>query len=99
MLLAPSLLAPARGAAITVTVNRDSVSIQMNIQLVENLTTSLPSLDTILDQSSPALLSIQKSFQTFTPAAHIELLSLHANTSQIHNRTGLWGFQENYTIT
>src|SRR5260370_12408445 len=99
MLLVPSLLAPVRGAAITVTVNRDSVSIQMNIQLVENLTTSLPSLDTILDQSSPALVSVQKSFQALTPAAHIELLSLHAKTAEIDNRTGLWVFQENYTIT
>ena len=99
ILLAPSVLASARGAAITVTVNRDSVAIQMNIQLFENLTTSLPPLDTVLDQSSPALLTIQKGFQSATPAAQIELLSLHARTAETNNRTGLWVFQENYTMT
>jgi hypothetical protein len=99
MLIAPSLLASVKGAAITVTVNKDSVSIQMNIELFENLTTSLPPLDTTLDQSSPALLTIQKGFQSTTPAAQIQLLSLHARIAQINNRTGLWVFQENYTIT
>jgi hypothetical protein len=99
ILLVPSLLAPARAAAITVTVNRDSVSVQMNFQLIENLTTSLPPLDTILDQSSPILPTVQNGFQSMVPNARIELLSLHARTAQINNRTGLWLFQENYTIT
>src|SRR5690242_8195155 len=99
MLLCPFLLAPASGAPITVTVSRDSVSIQMNLVLIENLTTSLPSLDTVLDQSSPALASIQSGFQSMVPDARIEQLSLHARTAQVNNRTGLWVFQENYTIT
>jgi hypothetical protein len=98
MLLAPSILASARGAAITVTVNRDSVVLQMNIGLFENLTTSLPLLDTVLGQSSPALLTIQKGFQSATPGLQIELFSLHARTAEINNRTGLWVFQENYTM-
>ncbi len=99
MLLAPSILASARGAAVTVTVNRDSVALQMNIGLFENLTTSLPLLDVVLDQSSPALLTIQRGFQSATPGVQIELFSLHAKTAEINNRTGLWVFQENYTIT
>jgi hypothetical protein len=99
ILLGPSLLAPASGAAITVTVSRDSVSVQMNFQLTENLTTSLPTLDTVVDQSSPTLASIQSGFQSMVPATRIEQLSLHARTAEVDNRTGLWVFQENYTIT
>ena len=99
ILLGPSLLAPASGAVITVTVSRDSVSIQMNFELTENLTTSLPTLDTVVDQSSPVLAPMQSGFQSMVPEARIEQLSLHARTEQIDNRTGLWVFQENYTIT
>jgi hypothetical protein len=99
MLLGPSLLAPVRGAPITVTVGRDSVSVGMNVELIENLTTSLPSLDTVLDQSSPVLLPVQRTFQSMVPDLRIDLLSLHAKTAQINNRTGLWVFQENYTFT
>jgi len=99
MLLGPSLLATVRAAAITVTVINDSVSIQMNFQLVENLTTSLPPLDITLDQSSPVLLPIQKGFQSLVPDSRIDQLSLHARTGEINNRTGLWVFEENYTVT
>jgi len=99
MLLAPSLLAPVRGAPITVTVSRDSVSIAMNFELIENLTTSLPQLDTVLGQSSPVLTSVQSGFQSMLPDARIDQLNLHARTAEINNRTGLWVFQENYTIT
>ena len=99
MLLGPILLAPARGAAITVTVDRETVSIAMNLDLIENLTTSLPSLDVVLDQSSPVLLPIQTGFQSIDHGAKIESLTLHARTSQINNKTGLWLFQENYTMT
>ena len=99
ILLGPSLLAPASGAVITVTVSRDSVSIQMNFELTENLTTSLPTLDTVVDQSSSVLAPMQSGFQSMVPDARIEQLSLHARTAQINNRTGLWVFQENYTIT
>ena len=99
MLLGSSLLAPARGAAITFRVNRDSVSIAMNLDLIENLTTSLPSLDTFLDQSSPVLLPVQRGFQSIIPDARIESFTLHARTAEVNNRTGLWVFQENYTMT
>jgi hypothetical protein len=99
MLLCPSLLTPAKGAAITVTVNPNSVSIQMNFELIENLTTSLPMLDTVLDQSSTVLAPIQSGFQSMVPDARIEQLSLHAKTAEVNNKTGLWVFQENYTIT
>src|SRR5256712_10043248 len=99
MLLAPSLLAPVRGAPITVTVSRDSVSIAMNFEVIENLTTSLPQLDTVLDQSSPVLTSMQSGFRSMVPHARIDQLTLHARTAEVNNRTGLWVFQENYTIT
>jgi len=99
LLLGPSLLAPVRGAPITVTVSKDSVSIAMNFELIENLTTSLPPLNTTLDQSSPLLTSMQRGFQSMVPDAQIEQLTLHARTAEINNRTGLWIFQQNYTIT
>ena len=71
----------------------------MNLELFDNLTTTLPALDTVLDQSSPILLPIQKGFQSIVSGAHIDLLTLHARTAEINNSTGLWTFQENYTIT
>ncbi len=79
--------------------NRDSISVQINFALTENLTTSLPALDTVLDLSSPVIAPVQKAFQSVVPNARIEQLNLHARTAQINNRTGLWVFQENYTIT
>ncbi len=99
ILLVPTLLPSANAAGITVNVSRDSVSILMNLQLVENLTTSLPSLNVVQDQSSPILQPIQKGFESMVPRAHIDMLTLHALTAEINNRTGLWIFQENYTIT
>jgi len=71
----------------------------MNFELIENLTTSLPPLNTTLDQSSPLLTSMQRGFQSMVPDAQIEQLTLHARTAEINNRTGLWIFQQNYTIT
>jgi len=98
-MLGPALLAPAAGVAITATISKDSVSITMNLALIENLTTSLPALDTVLDESSPVLSPIQKGFQSMVPEAHIESFTLRARTAEINNSTGLWTFQENYTIT
>src|SRR2546427_12881524 len=98
MLLAPSLLAPVRGAPITVTVSRDSVSIAMNFELIENLTTSLPQLDTVLDQPSPVLASMQSGFQSMVLDARIVQLNLHARTSQFNNLTELLFLQQSYTI-
>src|SRR5436853_4462988 len=47
-------------------VSRDSVSIQMNFELTENLTTSLPTLDTVVDQSSPVLAPMQSGFNRWS---------------------------------
>ena len=99
IVLAPLFVPPARAAYITANVDQNSVSISMNFELFDNLTTSLPLANLVLDQSSSALQPIQNGFQSASPRAHVDQLTLHVHTAEINNATGLWVLQENYTMT
>ena len=98
IILIPSLLTRAHGAEISATVTSNSVTIQMNLELVENLTTSLPLLDTVQTQPGPVQQAVQTGFQSMVPNARVDQLTLHARTAEINNRTNLWVLQENYTM-
>jgi len=99
ILLAPSLLPKSNGASITITVDSTSVFVKMNLELIENLTTSLPPLDVLLNQSNPVFLPLETGIQSIAHDGSIEQLTLHTRTALIDQTNNLWAFQENYTFT
>jgi len=97
ILLAPTFLAHANAASITVVVNNSSVSVNIGLRLTENVTTSLPPIDARLDYAN--LTVVEAAIKSKVPTAHIDLLTMHANFSLVDPTIGLWIIDENYTIT
>jgi len=97
ILFAATLPAIANATSITVVVNNSSVSLSIDLRLTENVTTSLPSIDARLDQAN--LTVVAAGIRSIAPAAHIDLLTMHANFSLVDPTTSLRVLDENYTIT
>jgi hypothetical protein len=87
----------SKGQPIDITVGENSVQVNMNLALSENLT-SLPIFNIYLAQSnsSTVLQPISQALQKLDPNINIETLTLHAQTS---NSTGTFSLVENYSIT
>jgi len=91
----------ARAESISIGVTRDSVTVQMNLALKENLT-DLPLVYGHLGSAnSTALMQafsepINSSIQELDPTARLSTLALAVKTS---NETGIWTLYENYTMT
>jgi hypothetical protein len=92
-----SFIETSRGQPVDIMVSQNSVQMNMNLVLAENLT-SLPAINIYLNQSnsSQVLQPISTAFQKLVPQANIAKLDLHARTS---NSSGTWLLVENYSIT
>jgi hypothetical protein len=87
----------SKGRPIDITVGENSVQVNMNLVLSENLT-SLPIFNIYVTQSnsSTVLQPISQALQRLDPNINIKTLTLHAQTS---NSTGTFSLAENYSIT
>jgi len=91
----------ARAETISIGVARDSVTVQMNLVLEENLT-DLPSVNAFLGSANSTTVMqafsepINGSIQELVPNARLSSLALAVRTS---NQTGIWTLYENYTMT
>jgi len=96
-ILSVSFIETSRGQPISISVDQNTVQVNMNLVLAENLT-SLPAISIYLTQSnsSTVLQPINAAFQRLVPNANIAKLDLHARTS---NSSGTWLLVENYSIT
>lgn len=99
-LLPSSLIQLSKGQPVQITVGQNSITMNMNLLLQENLT-SLPTINTILSQSNssnvlqPILQPINNSINRLVPTARITGFQLHAQT---FNMSGTWLMEENYSI-
>jgi len=86
----------SRGQPVNVAIGQNSVTMNMNLVLQENLT-SLPSVNIYLTKSnsSSVISPINEAFQKLVPNAQITSLELRVKTS---NSSGTWLLVENYTI-
>ena len=100
-ILSGVVVVQARAESISIGVTRDSVTVQMNLALKENLT-DLPLVYGHLGSAnSTALMQafsepINSSIQELDPTARLSTLALAVKTS---NETGIWTLYENYTMT
>lgn len=97
VLLPISFIETSRGQPVSISVGQNSVQMNMNLVLAENLT-SLPPINTYLTQSNSTsiLQPINTAFQRLVPNTTIEKLELHAQST---NSSGMWLLMENYSIT
>jgi hypothetical protein len=98
----PSLqIGQVRAQAVSIAIGQDSISINMNLLLRENLT-AFPLINTnIGPANSTAVLQaflqpISNAIQKLVPNARVSNLEIHIKTSNI---TGVWNLQENYSMT
>ena len=90
----------ARAQTVDITINHDSVSIQMNLILNENLT-SLPLVNTQIGPSNstsvsqPINTTISNAIDKIVPTARLTGLGLHVRTS---NSSGMWLLEEDYSL-
>jgi len=91
------LIEASHGRPIDVTVGDNSVQLNMNLVLAENLT-SLPIFNLYVTQSnsSTILQPISLALQKLVPDTNIQTFTLHAQSS---NSTGTFLLVENYSIT
>jgi hypothetical protein len=81
-------------------VNRDSVTVSLRLNMVENLT-GLPQLSAVLDSSNSSQLaqSMTGSMQKLTPGVTVSALAMTAKTILLNATLRLWLLEENYTFT
>jgi len=100
--IVPGVLIPqAQAEAVNIAISRDSVTVQMNLVLQENLTT-LPLVFARLDSTNSSAVvetfsqPINNSIQSLVPGARLSSLAIEVETSNV---TNTWTLQENYTMT
>jgi hypothetical protein len=98
----PSLyIEQARAQAVSISIGQDSISVNMNLLLRENLTT-FPLINADIGPANstnvaqPFLQPIDNAIQKLVPSAKLSKIELHIKTSNI---TGVWNLQENYSMT
>ena len=100
-ILSGVVVVQARAETISIGVARDSVTVQMNLVLKENLT-DLPSVNAFFGSANSTTViqafsePINSSIQELVPNARLSSLALTVRTS---NQTGIWTLYENYTMT
>jgi hypothetical protein len=91
----------ARAEAVSVTLGQDSISVNMNLLLRENLT-ALPSINSNIGPENSTsvtqsfLQPIGNAIQKLVPSAKLSNFEVHIKTANI---TGQWNLEENYSIT
>src|SRR5712692_11275615 len=97
-----SALAPyAHASTVSVTVDRNSVSLNVSLELRENFT-NLPLIPTIFlngSNSSFVTQPVQTAMQRLVPTATIQQFQLHAGTKDIIPQLNMWSLEVNYTMT
>jgi hypothetical protein len=96
VIISISIVTEAQGAPVTVIVRQDAVTLTIQLDLMENLT-SLPMINiNVLHSNSTSVVGpINAGIRKLTPGASIQDLSLRARTL---NNSGTWHLQENYTV-
>ena len=96
VIISISIATEAHGAPVTVVVRQDAVTLTIQLDLMENLT-SLPmiGINVVNSNSTSVVGPINAGIRRLTPGASVQDLSLHARTL---NSSGTWHLQENYTI-
>ncbi len=84
---------------MNVTVNRDNVTINLNLVFRENLT-SLPSAHIVFDQFNSTTVKnpVEAAAQRWVPGARIQLLTGQIGTTAPTNSSKTWRLTENYTM-
>jgi len=99
--LIPAPLSYAHGQAVNIVIGQDSVTLNMNLVLRENLT-ALPLVNTHLSMANstntvqPILEKINSAIQNQVKSASVSDLNININTK--NNTKGTWLMDENYTI-
>jgi hypothetical protein len=91
----------AHASTVNVTVDKNSVSLNISLELRENFT-SLPLLPSIsLDGSNSSVVTqpVQTAMQRLVPTATIQQFQLHAGTKEIIPQLNMWSLEVNYTMT
>jgi hypothetical protein len=100
ILVPASMIELANGEAVSVVIAQDSVSVNMNLVLQENLT-AFPVLDVHIDLTNSTavvqsfVLPMNTEIQRLVPSARLSGFELRAKSS---NLTGIWRLEENYSI-
>jgi hypothetical protein len=96
----PASLTSVEGQAVTVSVNQDSITVNMNLMLKENLTV-LPSVNSHIsstnstDITGPFLKAINKSIQNQVPTAQLSNFDLNIKTTNVGS---MWQVEEDYAL-
>jgi hypothetical protein len=100
LVLVPPVKAQQYPSNANVDVNRDSVTVKLGLNLLENLT-SLPALSAVLDSSNSSQLaqSMTLSMQKLVPGVTVSALTMSATTTLVDATQKLWLLQENYAFT
>jgi hypothetical protein len=99
VIFVPLVVVESRGATVVVTIDQNSVRLNMSLELVENLT-SLPAVSFLLDasNSTPVLQTLRAAVQNMTHGSHVELLRVRVSSTRLDLATNTWRLQENLTL-
>lgn len=90
----------AHGQAVNIVISRDTVTLNMNLALRENLT-ALPEINTKISLANttstvqPIIQTINNALQNLVESARVSSLNINVKTS---NSSSTWLMDENYTI-
>lgn len=95
------IMPESRGASVGVVLAPDSITMNLHLELKENLTL-LPTLNIYIDESNSTQLikPIEAAMQRLVPSAQVSSSNfrLHARTVLLNATLKMWLLQENYTL-
>jgi len=96
-LISINSVGPVHGFRSDITLDQESVTMNIGLQLTENIT-SLPLVDITLQNPANITGLVGNAIKRQVPTATLQSLQLEAKTSLLNSTTKLWLLQENYTM-